>query len=90
MERAVVTVMGKDRVGIVANISSILAKHNVNILDISQTIMQDLFAMIMLVDISQADVDLSTLRGEIEDKAKEMGLQAIVQHEDIFRFMHRI
>jgi ACT domain-containing protein len=52
--------------------------------------MQDLFAMIMLVDISQADVDLSTLRGEIEDKAKEMGLQAIVQHEDIFRFMHRI
>jgi ACT domain-containing protein len=90
MERAVVTVMGKDRVGIVANISSVLAKHNVNILDISQTIMQDLFAMIMLVDISQADVDLSTLRGEIEDKAKEMGLQAIVQHEDIFRFMHRI
>jgi ACT domain-containing protein len=90
MERAVVTVIGKDRVGIVANISSVLAKHNVNILDISQTIMQDLFAMIMLVDISQADVDLSTLRGEIEAKAKEMGLQAIVQHEDIFRFMHRI
>jgi ACT domain-containing protein len=90
MERAVVTVIGKDRVGIVANISSILAKHNVNILDISQTIMQDLFAMIMLVDISQADVDLSTLRSEIEAKAKEMGLQAIVQHENIFNYMHRI
>ncbi|MGB9798037.1 MAG: ACT domain-containing protein, partial [bacterium] len=54
MERAVVTIMGKDKVGIVANISSVLASHNVNILDISQTIMQDLFAMIMLVDISQA------------------------------------
>ncbi|MGB9607297.1 MAG: ACT domain-containing protein [bacterium] len=90
MERAVVTIMGKDKVGIVANISSVLASHNVNILDISQTIMQDLFAMIMLVDISQADTDLSTLRKEIEEKAKEMGLQAIVQHEDIFRFMHRI
>lgn len=88
-ERAVVTVIGQDRVGIVAGISSVLARHQVNILDISQTIMQDLFAMIMLVDISQADVDLATLRGELEEKAKELGVQALIQHEDIFRFMHR-
>ncbi|MBC7328163.1 ACT domain-containing protein [bacterium] len=90
MERAVVTVIGKDRVGIVANISAILAAHNVNILDISQTIMQDLFAMLMLVDISNSDVDLSQLRKELEAKAQELGLQVIVQHEDIFRYMHRI
>jgi len=90
MERAVVTVIGKDRVGIVANISSVLASHNVNILDISQTIMQDLFAMIMLVDISQSDAELPELRKELEKKAEELGVQVLIQHEDIFRFMHRI
>lgn len=90
MERAVVTVIGKDRVGIVANISSVLASHNVNILDISQTIMQDLFAMIMLVDISQSDAELPELRKELEKKAEELGVQVIIQHEDIFRYMHRI
>ncbi len=89
-ERAVVTVIGKDRVGIVANISSVLANHNVNILDISQTIMQDLFAMIMLVDISQSDADLSELRKELEKRAEELGVQVLIQHEDIFRFMHRV
>lgn len=90
MERAVVTVIGKDRVGIVANIASVLASHNVNILDISQTILQDLFAMIMLVDISQSDAELPDLRKELEAKAEELGVQVLIQHEDIFRFMHRI
>jgi len=90
MERAVVTVIGEDRVGIVANVASVLANHNVNILDISQTIMQDLFAMIMLVDISQSDADLSNLRKELEGKAEKLGVQILIQHEDIFRFMHRI
>lgn len=90
MERAVVTVIGKDRVGIVASISSVLASHNVNILDISQTIMQDLFAMIMLVDISQSDAELPVLREELGKKADELGVQVLIQHEDIFRYMHRI
>ncbi|WP_457612012.1 ACT domain-containing protein [Methanocaldococcus sp.] len=88
--RVVVSVIGKDKPGIVAGISGVLAENNANILDISQTIMDDLFAMIMLVDISNIKKEFSQLKKELEEKGKELGVEVIVQHEDIFKYMHRI
>lgn len=88
--RAVITVIGKDRVGIIAGVSTILADCNINILDISQTTMQDMFTMIMLVDISKACVDFSVLSGQLDQKGKDLGLSIRIQHEEIFNSMHRI
>lgn len=88
--RAVVTVIGKDRVGIIAGVSNILAKYNINILDITQTIMQDIFTMIMLVDISQMDINFTELSEKLASKGEELGLTIRIQHEDIFNSMHRI
>ncbi|AEF97200.1 ACT domain-containing protein [Methanotorris igneus] len=90
MERVVITVTGKDRTGIVANISSVLAENNVNILDIRQTIMDDLFTMIMLVDISNAKEDFLTLKKKLNEVGEKIGVKVIAQHEDIFKYMHRI
>ncbi len=90
MMKAVITVIGKDKVGIIAGISSILADCNVNILDISQTIMQDIFTMIMLVDISESCKDFSDLSEQLEQKGKEIGITIQIQHENIFNSMHRI
>jgi ACT domain-containing protein len=90
MERVVITVTGKDRTGIVANISSVLAENNVNILDIRQTIMDDLFTMIMLVDISNAKEDFLTLKKKLNEVGEKIGVKIIAQHEDIFKYMHRI
>ena len=89
-DHVVVTVIGVDKVGIVAKISGLLARHNVNIIDISQTIMGDLFTMIMLVDMEKADLSLEALSKRLETLSKRIGIQIIVQHERIFRFMHRI
>lgn len=88
--RAVVTVMGLDRTGIIAKTSTLLYDNNVNILDINQTIMQDLFTMIMLVDIKASKIDFSNLNAKLEDLGKEMGVEIRLQHEDIFNSMHRI
>lgn len=86
--KAVITVIGKDTVGIIANVSNLLYKHDINILDISQTIMQDLFTMIMLVDMRGSSVgDISAEIKQIEEK---MNLSIHIQHEDIFNSMHRI
>ncbi|ACX73014.1 ACT domain-containing protein [Methanocaldococcus vulcanius M7] len=90
MEKIIVSVMGMDKTGIVAGISKVLAENNANILDISQTIMDNVFAMIMLVDISNANVDFATLKKELEHVGENLGVQVIVQHEDIFKYMHRI
>jgi ACT domain-containing protein len=88
--RAIITVLGKDQVGIIAWVSSLLARHNANILDISQTIMQEFFTMIMIVDLAGAEVDLSVLREILSTQGKVKGLTVTVQHEDVFQFMHRI
>jgi ACT domain-containing protein len=88
--RAVITVIGKDRVGIIAGVSNILADTNVNILDITQTIMQDVFTMITLVDISNCNIPFHDLSERLEVKGVEMGLKIQIQHEDIFNSMHRI
>jgi len=88
--RAVITVFGKDRVGIIAGVSNILADTNVNILDITQTIMQDVFTMITLVDIANCNIPFGDLSERLENKGVEMGLRIQIQHEDIFNSMHRI
>ncbi len=89
-DHVVVTVVGTDKVGIVARVTGLLAKYEVNIIDISQTIMGDLFTMIMLVDLAKADIGLEALSKRLEALSKRIGIQIIVQHERIFRFMHRI
>ena len=88
MNKAVITVIGKDTVGIIAKVSNLLFENDVNILDISQTIMQDLFTMIMLVDIK--DVQVGDLQEKLDVIAKEMNLSIRVQNEEIFNSMHRI
>ncbi len=88
--KAVITVIGKDRVGIIYSVSDILAKAGINILDISQTIMQDIFTMIMLVDISKSADSFSDISKKLEKLGEELGLSIRIQHEDIFNSMHRI
>jgi ACT domain-containing protein len=88
--RAVISVIGKDRVGIIAGVTRILAEANVNILDINQTIMQEIFTMVMLVNISQANAPFTSLSEDLKDLGVELGLSIQIQHEDIFNSMHRI
>ena len=88
--RIIITVVGFDRVGIIAGIANILANANANILDISQTILQGFFTMVMVVDIGKMNMELSALTSDLKQKGHELGLEVNVQHEDIFRYMHRI
>ena len=88
--KAVVTVVGKDRVGIIAETCVTLASYNVNILDISQTVLQEYFTMMMVVDVSACTVPLAELVTVMEESGKEKGLSIRVQREDIFEAMHRI
>ncbi len=87
---AVVTVIGADRPGIVAGIAGVLAKHNVNIVDIAQTVVRGIFSMIMIVDLSTGDIDLPGLREELVAKGKELGVEVSVNHIDVFRAMQRV
>lgn len=88
--RAVVTVMGTDKTGIIAKTSGLLADNNVNILDITQTILQDIFTMIMIVDIEKCKVGFKELSDMLEGLGKEIGVEIRIQHTDIFNSMHRI
>ena len=88
--RAIITVIGKDQVGIVAKISNICAKYNANILDINQTLLQEIFTMVMLIDIEKLTDELGTLKDELVKMGEEIELQIHVMHEDIFQSMHRI
>lgn len=88
--RAVVTVTGKDTKGIIAKVSAFLAERGVNIEDISQTILSEYFAMIMIVDISESKTELSALAKECNDLGKQIGMSIYMQHEDIFNAMHNI
>lgn len=89
-EHVVITVMGQDRVGIVAGVSKTLADYNLNIVDISQTILHDIFAMILLVDISKSKYSLADLEEPLKTAGETLGVKIVIQHEDIFRYMHRI
>lgn len=88
--KAVVTVIGKDKVGIIAAASAECAKYGANIIDISQTVMKDYFAMIMLVEISGISTDFSAFAKGMEKAGGECGVDIHVMHEDIFNSMHRI
>lgn len=88
--RAVVTVVGKDKKGIIAGVSAALYEADVNILDISQTIMQDLFTMIMLVDCNESQHNISDINEKLQAVAEEMELSIRVQREEIFSSMHKI
>lgn len=88
--RAVITVVGKDTVGIIAEVTGLLSAHKVNVMDISQSILQELFAMVMLVDISRASVPFAELARQVEALGERLGVKAHVMHEDIFTSMHTI
>jgi len=88
--RVVITVIGPDRVGIIAAVSAILAEKGVNILDISQTIMQEFFVMVLVADMATASVDLVTLKDLLAQKGDDLQVRIDTQHEDVFNFMHRI
>ena len=88
--RAIVTVLGKDRVGIMSLVCALLAQHNVNILDISQTILQGDFTMVMLVDTAACTASIGEMADLLEQAGKEQELSIRIQREDIFNAMHRI
>lgn len=88
--QAVISVVGKDKVGILKDISAKCADHNVNIIDVSQTVLRDMFTMIMLVDISAVDIKFGDFAAEMEEFGKSIGMQIKAMHEDIFNSMHRI
>jgi len=88
--RAIVTVIGKDQVGIIAAVCTLLSEKNVNVLDISQTVLQEYFTMIMLVDINHATVPFARLKDDLVEAGRERGLDIRVQREDVFDAMHRI
>ncbi|MCM1438038.1 MAG: ACT domain-containing protein [Roseburia sp.] len=88
--RAVVTVVGKDKTGIISKVSTFLAEKQVNILDISQTILNEYFAMIMLVDLTDATEKLADLAEECKTMGEKIGMSVHVQHEDIFNAMHTV
>lgn len=86
----IVTVTGKDKVGIIAKISMLMAKANVNIIDVSQRIMEEYFVMTMACDITEAAVEMDKLQKQLARLAKEMELNITFQHENIFKMMHRV
>ena len=88
--KAIVPVVGQDRVGIIAMVCAELASYNVNVLDIRQTVMQGYFTMMMAVDVSESSCPLAELAQKLEEKGKETGLSIRLQREEIFQAMHRI
>ena len=90
MTKAVITVVGKDTVGIIAKVCTYLAGNSINILDISQTIIQGYFNMMMIVDVTNAQKDFGTTVTELEELGQEIGVRIRCQKEEIFTKMHRI
>ncbi len=88
--KAIITVIGQDRTGIIARVSTVLAEADANILDISQTILQEYFTMMMLVDLADIKLSLDELRDSLTLEGESLGVSIKIQHEDIFKSMHRI
>ena len=88
--KAVVTVIGKDAVGILAKVSTKCAEYNANVIEVTQSVMQDMFAMIMMVDISKLNSDFAAMAESLEKLGEENGLKVTVMHENIFNCMHHI
>lgn len=87
---AVVTVLGRDRVGIIAGISNLLAEYDININDISQTILDDIFTMVMIVDLKELVIEKSDISDRLNALGDELGVQITIQHTGLFNAMHRI
>ncbi len=90
MKKTIITVVGNDKVGIIAKVCTYLAENQINILDISQTIVQGYFNMMMITDASGSSKDMGLLSKELEKLGEEIGVVIRCQHEDIFNMMHRI
>ena len=90
MNRTIITVVGKDTVGIIAKVCTYLAENDINILDISQTIVQDYFNMMMIVDYSNADEEFGTVVDDLDKLGEEIGVRIRCQREEIFTKMHRV
>ena len=90
MKKAIITVVGKDTVGIIAKVCTYLAENHINILDISQTIVQEYFNMMMIVDVSCYEEDFGTMAEELERIGEGIGVAIKCQKEEIFTSMHRI
>ena len=89
-EKAVITVIGKDMVGILAKVANECADKGVNVLEVTQSVLQDLFVMVMLVDITKATAEVSDLADLFDALGQRLGLKIHIMHEDIFNSMHRI
>lgn len=90
MEKTIITVIGKDTVGIIAGVCTYLAENQINILDISQTIVQDYFNMMMIVDMNQSEKPFRTIQKELDEVGEKIGVTIKCQNEGIFQQMHRI
>ncbi len=90
MNKAVITIIGADRVGIIAAVSTYLAKVNINILDINQTIMEEIFTMVTMVDINEATKPFDEIYNDLNELGKELGVVIQIQRTEIFRSMHKI
>ena len=90
MNKTIITVVGKDTVGIIAKVCTYLAENSINILDISQTIVQEYFNMMMIVDMGKMNTSFETVADELADLGKSIGVQVKCQREEIFNMMHRI
>ncbi len=88
--KAVITVLGKDTVGILAKVSNACAEEGINIIEVTQSVMQDLFAMVMLADIKDSKIPVAKLSEKFDKVGEEMGVKIHVMHEDIFNSMHKI
>ena len=88
--KAVVTVIGSDKVGLLYNVADVMASNNVNILDVNQTIMQDIFTMVMIVDIEKATVPFEELQRQLDERGKSIGMLIRIQHEGIFNAMSEL
>ena len=88
--RVIVTVIGADRVGIIAGVTAVLAEANANIVDISQTTLREFFTMILMADVSDARVTFDDLKRRLTEMGERMGVKVDAQHEDVFKYMHRV
>ena len=88
--RVIISVLGQDRVGIIAAVAGVLSAANVNILDISQTIIQEYFAMVLIADMGRSKADLDVLKEKLGVLGAELGLRIDIQHADAFNYMHRL
>ncbi|WFD08919.1 ACT domain-containing protein [Tepidibacter hydrothermalis] len=88
--KAFVSVIGKDKIGIIHKVTSILSENDVNILDITQTLLHDYFTMIMFVDLEKMQIDFNELKNRLENEGNKIDVSINIQHEDIFNSMHKI